>query len=93
MRTSGRSTPPSWRAVAVALGLALVALPPGARLHGSDSLLDPADEPTKDASRQGGKRLATSLTLALHPASRMFKNQQFVVQGDMPAVQSLDGRT
>ena len=60
-------------------------------IHGSDALLDPADEPSKDASRQGGKRLSTSLKLTAHPASGMFKDQQFVVQGDTPVLQSLDG--
>jgi len=61
------------------------------KIHGSDSLLDPADEPTKDSNRQGGKRLSTSVQITLHPASGLFKDQQFFVQGETPLVQSLDG--
>jgi len=60
-------------------------------IHGSDSLLDPADEPTKDSNRQGGKRLSTSVQLTVHPASGVFKDQQFLVQGETPVMQSLDG--
>ena len=60
-------------------------------IHGSDSLLDPADEPTKDSNRQGGKRLSTSVQLTVHPASGLFKDAQFLVQGDTPVMQSLDG--
>ena len=60
-------------------------------IHGSDSLLDPADEPTKDSNRQGGKRLSTSAQLTVHPANGLFKDAQFLVQGDTPVMQSLDG--
>jgi hypothetical protein len=60
-------------------------------IHGVDSLLDPTDEPTKDAKLQGGKRLNATLGLTFHPASGLFNRQQFLVQADAPIMQSLDG--
>ena len=59
-------------------------------IHGSDSLLDPADEPTKDSNRQGGRRPSPSVQLSVHPASGFFKDHQFLVQGEVLVVQSLD---
>ena len=60
-------------------------------IHGSDSLLDPTDEPAKDANLQGGKRVNASLGVTFNPPNGFFKGQQFLVQGDVPVVQSLDG--
>jgi Putative MetA-pathway of phenol degradation len=60
-------------------------------IHGSDSVLDPADEPTKDANLQGVKRLNASVGITINPAIGFFKSQQFLVQGDVPLMQSLDG--
>lgn len=60
-------------------------------IQGSDLLLDPTDEPTKDATLQGGKRLSSSLGVTVHPPMGLFKGQQFLVQGEVPIVQSLDG--
>ena len=60
-------------------------------VHGSDALLDPTDEPAKDAALQGGKRLSVSLGITLHPAGGFFKGQQLLVQGELPVLQSLDG--
>ena len=60
-------------------------------IHGTDSLLDPTDEPTKDPNRQGGKRLDAVLGATFTPLGRFFKGQQFLVQGDVPVAQSLNG--
>ena len=74
-----------------------VSLSAGARgelwenISGSDSLLDPTDEPTKDPNLQGGKRLSALLGITFHPQSGLLKGQHFHVQGEVPVVQSLDG--
>jgi hypothetical protein len=60
-------------------------------IHGSDASLDPTDEPTKDANLQGGKRLSASLGVTIHPPDGFLKGQQFLVQGEVPVMQSLDG--
>ncbi len=60
-------------------------------IHGSDPLLDPTDEPTKDPHLQGGKRLSALLGLTFHPQNGLLKNQHFHVQGEVPLAQSLDG--
>ena len=60
-------------------------------IHGSDSLLDPTDEPAKDPNLQGGKRVNASAGVTFHPPTGFFKGQQFLVQGDVPVMQSLDG--
>lgn len=60
-------------------------------IHGSDAVLDASDEPTKDPNLQGGKRLNALLGITVNPPTGVFKGQQFLVQGDVPAVQSLDG--
>jgi hypothetical protein len=60
-------------------------------IHGSDPTLDPTDEPTKDPNLQGGKRLDVSLGATFHPPGAFFKGQQFLVDGEIPLLQSLDG--
>ena len=60
-------------------------------IHGSDALLDAADEPTKDPGLQGVRRLNVLLGVTLNPPSGILKGQQFLVQGDVPVAQSLDG--
>jgi hypothetical protein len=60
-------------------------------IHGVDSLLDPTDEPTKNAKLQGGKRLNATAGLTFHPATGLFNRQQFLVEVDVPVTQSLDG--
>ena len=60
-------------------------------IHGSDALLDPTDEPTKDPNLQGGKRLDASLSATFHPPGKFFKGQQFLIEGEIPLLQSLDG--
>ncbi len=60
-------------------------------IHGSDAVLDAADEPTKDPSLQGVRRLDAVVGVTLTPPSGMLEGQQFLVQFDAPVVQSLDG--
>ena len=60
-------------------------------IHGRDPLLDPTDEPTKDPNRQGGNRLDGVVGATFHPPGRFFKGQQFLIDGEMPIVQALDG--
>ena len=60
-------------------------------IHGADSLLDAADEPTKDANLQGARRLSTLLGVTLTPPTGPLQGQQFLVQADVPVAQSLDG--
>ena len=60
-------------------------------IRGSDASLDPLDEPTKDPLRQGGTCVDALLGIIIHPASGIFKGQQFLVEGDAPFIQSLDG--
>jgi hypothetical protein len=60
-------------------------------IRGLDPLLDPTDEPTKDANLQGGKRLSALLGITSHPQNGFLKNQHLHVLGEVPVVQSLDG--
>jgi len=60
-------------------------------IRGSDPLLDPTDEPTKDPNLQGGKRLSALLGITFHPQKGLLKGQHFHVLGEVPVVQSLDG--
>ena len=60
-------------------------------IHGSNPLLDPTDEPTKDPNLQGGKRLSAMLGITLHPQNGLLKGQHLHVLGEVPIVQSLDG--
>jgi hypothetical protein len=60
-------------------------------IHGSDALLNPTDEPTKDPNLQGGKRVNASLGVNFNLPEGFFSGQQVLVQGDVPVIQSLDG--
>ena len=60
-------------------------------ISGSDPLLDPTDEPTKDPNLQGGKRLSALLGITFHPRNGLLKGQHFHILGEVPVVQSLDG--
>jgi hypothetical protein len=60
-------------------------------IRGSDSLLDPTDEPTKDPNLQGGRRLSALLGITFHPQTGILKSQHFHIQAEVPVVQSLDG--
>ena len=60
-------------------------------ISGSDPLLDPTTEPTKDTNAQGGKRLSVLLGITFHPQQGFLKGQHFHILGEVPVVQSLDG--
>ncbi len=62
-----------------------------ANIRGSDALLDPTDEPTKDPHLQGGKRLSALFGLTVHPQNGILKGQHLHLQAEVPLVQSLDG--
>ena len=93
-RLGNRYEPRLWVARQVAKWMSLSAGVTGEvwdNIHGSDALLDPTDEPTKDPTLQGGKRLNASLGATVHPPNGAFSGQQFLIQGDLPVLQSLDG--
>lgn len=93
-RQGNSSDPSAWVARTLS---SLVSVSAGAsgevreNIHGSDALLDAADEPTKDPSLQGARHLNVLLGVTLNPPNGIFKGQQFLVQGDAPIVESLDG--
>ena len=58
-------------------------------IRGADPMLDIMDEPTKDPTLQGGRRLDIILGPNIHP-SRL-KGQEFFIHFDKPIFQSLDG--
>jgi len=60
-------------------------------IRGVDAALDQMDEPTKDPTLQGGKRLDLLLRITFHPVEGIFKGQQFFAEAGAPVVQSLDG--
>ena len=93
-RLGDRYLPGIWLARQMTTGMSMSAGATGetwGNIRGSDALLDPAEEPTKDPKRQGGTRLNALLGVEFHPMDGFFKGQQFYVQGDVPVVQSLDG--
>ena len=93
-RLGDRYLPGLWLARQMTTGMSVSAGATGemwGNIRGSDALLDPAEEPTKDPKRQGGTRLNALLGVELHPMDGFFKGQQFYIQGDVPVVQSLDG--
>jgi hypothetical protein len=93
-RLGNRYEPRMWVAQQLASWVSLSAGASGEvwkNIHGSDAQLDPTDEPTKDPSLQGGKRLNALLGVTFHPPNGFFNGQQFLVQGDVPVKQSLDG--
>lgn len=60
-------------------------------VRGSDSVLDPMDEPTKNSNAQGGRRLSALLGFTAHPDNSFLKGQHFHVQAEVPFVQRADG--
>ena len=63
----------------------------GGNVSESDAAFDPTDEPTKDANTPGGKHLNALLGVTVQPPNGFFNGQQFLIQGDVPVWQSLDG--
>ena len=60
-------------------------------VRGFDPVLDPLDEPTKDALRQGGERVDAKLGVAFHPRRGVLNGNSFFLNADLPVLQSLDG--
>lgn len=60
-------------------------------IHGADPVLDPADEPTKDVSVQGGRRVDLMLGLNAYFASGGFKGLRLAIEAGAPVYQSLNG--
>lgn len=84
----------AWGARQVTSWLTMSARADGERwgnIRGTDQLLDPMDEPTKDSSLQGGKRLDLLLGVSLHPKEGGLKGQQFFAEAGVPVYQSLNG--
>jgi len=44
-----------------------------------------------DPNIQGAKHLDASLSATFHPPGVFFKGQQFLVEGEIPLLQSVDG--
>ena len=60
-------------------------------IDGRDKTLDPTDEPTKDVSAQGGRRVDLLLGLNFYVPTGIFKGQRFAVEAGAPVYQSLNG--
>jgi murein DD-endopeptidase MepM/ murein hydrolase activator NlpD len=60
-------------------------------IDGRDKTLDPTDEPTKDVSAQGGRRLDLVGGLNVYIPRGPFKGQRFAVEVGAPVYQSLNG--
>ncbi len=60
-------------------------------IHGADPVLDPADEPTKDVSVQGGRRVDLMLGLNAYFSTGGFKGLRLAIEAGAPVYQSLNG--
>ncbi len=60
-------------------------------VRGRDSALDPTDEPTKDVSAQGGRRVDLMLGLNAYFPSGGFKGLRLAIEAGAPVYQSLNG--
>ena len=60
-------------------------------VRGADAVLDIMDEPTKDPTLQGGKRIDLTFGASFHPTGELLKGQEFFVHFNKPVYQSLDG--
>lgn len=60
-------------------------------IRGADPALDPADEPTKDTSAQGGRRVDLLLGLNAYFPSGGFKGLRLAIEAGAPVYQSLHG--
>jgi hypothetical protein len=60
-------------------------------IRGSDSALDPTDEPTKDVSAQGGRRVDLMVGLNAYFPSGGLKGLRLAVEAGAPVYQSLNG--
>jgi hypothetical protein len=60
-------------------------------VHGADPLLDPMDEPTKDPTLQGGRRLNAMFGVTFHPNRGRLEGEHFHVQCEVPVMEFVDG--
>jgi hypothetical protein len=60
-------------------------------IHGSDRVLDRADEPTKDPHIQGGKRVDLLLGINLYVPRGFLMGHRLAIEGGVPVYQSLNG--
>jgi len=93
-RLGNRYQPSAWVARRVTPWLSLSARVNGdvwQNVHGADAALDIMDEPTKDPTLQGGRRLDATFGMSLHPAAGTLKGHEFFVHVNKPLWQSLDG--
>lgn len=60
-------------------------------IHRADRVLDPADEPTKHTSIQGGKRVDLLFGVNAYVPTGIFKGNRFAIEGGVPIYQWLDG--
>lgn len=93
-RLGNRYQPSVWAARQLTPWLSLSARVNGdlwQNIRGADAALDIMDEPTKDPTIQGGRRLDITFGMSLHPAEGVFKGHEFFVHANKPILQSLDG--
>jgi hypothetical protein len=60
-------------------------------IHGSDRALNPAEEPSKDPNKQGGRRVDLLLGINVYVPKGVLKGQRLAIEGGFPIYQSLDG--
>lgn len=60
-------------------------------IRGADPVLDPADEPTKDVSAQGGRHVDLMLGLNAYFPGGGFKGLRLAIEAGAPVYQSLNG--
>lgn len=60
-------------------------------IQGADAMLDVMDEPTKDPTLQGGRRMDMALGMSIHPNEGILKSSEFFVDFSKPVIQSLNG--
>ena len=93
-RLGNRYQPSLWGARQLTPWLSLSARANGEwwqNIRGADAALDVMDEPTKDPTLQGGRRLEVTFGVSLHPAEGVLKGHEFFVHANKPIFQSLDG--
>lgn len=93
-RLGNRYQPSAWIARQTTRWLSLSARAEGdlwQNVQGADAALDRADEPTKDPTLQGGRRLDVALGMSVHPTNGFLRGQEFFSHVGTPAWQSLNG--
>lgn len=93
-RLGNRYQPSVWGARQLTRWLSLSARANGEvwqNIRGADAVLDMMDEPTKDPTLQGGRRLDITFGATFHPVEGFLKGNEFFVHANTPIFQSLDG--